>query len=208
MTAGSASMTRKIATPASRARIVTAGATARLEKTRSPDRRRPPDAAARSWPALVVVSVGLQVVARTARAPRVAGPRCAYPSRLRSLRRPAAIFFGQGVGERRRAGVFGGRFLTFGADHVFEERLDHAASSAEPYWVQAIRGDEDDRVGALRFGLAVEFERRTCTAPSPSSFASGDSSRIFAAASGVGSANSPPTLILAMPSSPAWLASA
>src|SRR4051794_31468795 len=54
--AGVASATRKIATPASRARIVTAAMIARFEKIRSPGRRRPPEAPARIWPAFVVVS--------------------------------------------------------------------------------------------------------------------------------------------------------
>src|SRR4051794_22901646 len=56
VSAGQPSVRRKTATPASSARIVTAEITARFEKTRSPRRRRPPDAAASSWPALVVVS--------------------------------------------------------------------------------------------------------------------------------------------------------
>src|ERR1700759_3968292 len=56
VSAGNPSVTRKTATPASSARIVTAAITAVLLKIRSPRRRRPPDAAASSWPALVVVS--------------------------------------------------------------------------------------------------------------------------------------------------------
>ena len=54
--AGTDSAIRKIATPASRARIVTPAITATLEKIRSPGRRLPPEADARICPALVVVS--------------------------------------------------------------------------------------------------------------------------------------------------------
>src|ERR1700761_1883177 len=56
VSAGRPSEKRKAATPTSSARIVTAAITAVLEKIRSPRRRRPPDAVASSWPALVVVS--------------------------------------------------------------------------------------------------------------------------------------------------------
>ena len=57
MIAGMESAIRKIATPASSARTVTAAITAALEKILSPGRRLPPDAEARIWPAWVVVSV-------------------------------------------------------------------------------------------------------------------------------------------------------
>src|ERR1700761_5406178 len=56
VSAGKPSVTRKTATPARSARIVTAAIVAVLLKIRSPRRRRPPDAAASSWPAFVVVS--------------------------------------------------------------------------------------------------------------------------------------------------------
>src|SRR3954447_18790606 len=54
--AGTESAIRKIATPASSARTVTAAIVAPFEKIRSPGRRRPPEAEARIWPAWVVVS--------------------------------------------------------------------------------------------------------------------------------------------------------
>src|SRR6185312_16719432 len=104
--AGQPSVARKIATPARSARIVTAEITAKLEKMRSPRRRRPPDAAASSWPALVVVS--------TEATGCLPFDRCHAGRQL--LR--------QRSGEGRRAGLFGGQFLPFGADRVFEVRLD------------------------------------------------------------------------------------
>src|SRR6188768_3077501 len=104
--AGRPSERRKIATPASRIRIVSAASTAVREKTRSPRRRRPPDAAASNWPALVVVST--EATCLLARFDRF--------DRGHDLLR-------QRRGERCRAGLFGGQFLSFRADYVFRIRL-------------------------------------------------------------------------------------
>src|SRR5882757_6558168 len=113
VSAGSPSPTRKAATPKSRARIVTAAITAVLLKIRSPRRRRPPDAAASSWPALVVVSnwatsysCRWTVVDLFDRADR------------------GFDFLGQGFRERSRPGLFFGQRLPLGADRVFEVGLD------------------------------------------------------------------------------------
>src|ERR1700761_6100367 len=95
VSAGYPSVTRKTATPASSARIVTAAITAALLKIRSPRRRRPPDAAASSWPALVVVSNELP--ARDLSDPPDGG----------------SDFAANLARERRRAGGFGRQFLPF-----------------------------------------------------------------------------------------------
>src|ERR1043165_9357847 len=106
---------RKIATPASSARIVTAATTAVREKTRSPRRRRPPDAAASNWPALVVVST--EATGLLARFDRFHGGR---------------HFLRQRRGERSRAGLFGGQFLPFRADHGFRRRLHRFRLGGRP----------------------------------------------------------------------------
>src|SRR5215813_3496668 len=102
VSAGYPSVTRKTATPTSSARIVTAAITAALLKIRSPRRRRPPDAVASSWPALVVVSTELTAGDLFDR------PDCGF------------YFFGQRRGERSRPGCFCRQRLPFGADRVFE----------------------------------------------------------------------------------------
>src|SRR6201996_5505791 len=139
--AGNPSVTRKTATPASSARIVTAAITAVLLKIRSPRRRRPPDAAASSWPALVVVSNEL-----TAR------DLFDRPDRGR-------YFFAQFRGERRGAGLFFGQRLPFGAGRVFEEAFDQGRfGGALVFGAADQRGDQDDRVDAARFRFTVDFE--------------------------------------------------
>src|ERR1700761_3842677 len=105
VSAGRPSEKRKAATPTSSARIVTAAITAVLEKIRSPRRRRPPDAVASSWPALVVVSTEL-----TARD-------------LFDRPHRGCYFLRQRAREGRGAGGFFGQLLPFGADRVFEVGL-------------------------------------------------------------------------------------
>src|SRR6478752_10433124 len=140
--AGKPSERRKIATPASSARIVTAATTAVREKTRSPRRRRPPDAAASSWPALVVVSTE-------------ATNYLAGFDRFHSR----GDFLRQRRGERRGAGLFSGQFLAFGADDVFGVGLDAFGFLSRAVFRAGDQvGDQHDRVGALRFRLAIEFE--------------------------------------------------
>src|ERR1700742_4728596 len=103
VSAGKPSVTRKTAPRASSARIVTAATTAMLLKIRSPRRRRPPDAVASSWPALVVVSTG------------------ATGQDLFDRPDGGCDFLAQRFGERRGAGLFFGEGLPFGAGRVFEE---------------------------------------------------------------------------------------
>src|SRR3954447_18283290 len=113
--AGKPSERRKIATPASSSRIVTAARIAAREKTRSPRRRRPPTAAASSWPALVVVSTeATRLLTRFDRFDR--------GHDLLSQRR----------GERSRAGRLSRQFLPFRADHVFRVRLDRFGFGSGP----------------------------------------------------------------------------
>src|SRR6201999_1161471 len=62
--------------------------------------------------------------------------------------------------ERCRAGLFFGQRLTFGADRVFEVRLDQRRFGRRLVFGAADqRGDQDDRVGTGFFGRAVDFER-------------------------------------------------
>src|SRR6201995_3383110 len=141
VSAGNPSVTRKTATPVSSARIVTAAITATLLKIRSPRRRRPPDAVASSWPALVVV-------------------RTELPARTLFDRPDSGFyFFAQFRRERSRAGSFRRQFLPFGADRVFEVGLHQGRFvSALVFGAADQRGDQDDRVDAPRFGFAIDFE--------------------------------------------------
>src|SRR3954452_25071241 len=73
--AGTESAIRKIATPASSARTITAAIVAPFEKIRSPGRRRPPEAEARIWPAWVGLLRGLPCgLSRTGPRPPGGGP--------------------------------------------------------------------------------------------------------------------------------------
>src|SRR5262245_13641175 len=124
--AGKPSVMRKTATPASSARIVTAAITAALLKIRSPRRRRPPDAAARIWPALVVVSTELTAGDLFDR------PDCGF------------YFFGQFGGERSGARGFRGQFLPFRTDRVFEVGLHQGCFvSGLVFGAADQRGDQD-----------------------------------------------------------------